>query len=76
MAFIAINFVGGKNVVYCLSVTDKKALFEIILDDSMVARKIVFLSGNDHIIGDHAKLMVICESKYGDISKVHYFEFK
>ena len=36
-------FVGGKNVVYCLSVTDKKALFEIILDDSMVARKIAFL---------------------------------
>lgn len=76
-------FIGGENnKINCVDLNKKKHLFEINLKNNLVPRKIVFLTGNDQKIGQHAKLMVISEFSAPNTLNnrknfsVQFFEFK
>ena len=75
-------FMGTKNHnVYCWSVTLKKILFEINLNENTIPKKIVFMSASNNENGDFCKLMVISEFEDPTIqnifktNEVQYFEF-
>ena len=78
-----VLFTGGKdNTVQCFGITDKKQLFEFVLNHNLVPKLIGFVAGNDEKKGNHAKLMIVSKNiKYKAYMKIlhkyqiHFFEF-
>ena len=77
-----VLFTGGEDrTVQCFSITDKKPLFEFVLNHNLVPEIIKFVSCNDEN-GYHAKLMIVSkDTKYKTYLNInykyhiHFFEF-
>ncbi|KAK8834425.1 hypothetical protein M9Y10_016027 [Tritrichomonas musculus] len=71
------------HTIQCWSIDSKRILFEINLNENVIPKKMVFISGMNKNIGENSKLMVISEfisqnnynQEAGKMIHVQYFQF-